>query len=128
MSTSWQWFPETKTAVCCYCGFSTTYGEEFPGDIDHECDPALHPPIATRQGLHVGRCLRPEVLSRIPLDQLLACIHRGPEVRQELCPTCSAGVRIKLFACEVHRECQLDDKIVGVKFCGECAERISPRI
>jgi len=95
MSTSWQSFPETKTAVCCYCGFSTTYADKFPGDIEHDCDPTLHPPIVTRQSLHIGRSPRPEMLSHIPLDQLLACIHRSPELGQEPCPICIVGTRIK---------------------------------
>jgi hypothetical protein len=78
---------------------------------------------ATRQGLLIGRSPRPETLSRVPLDQLLACIHRGPELRQEVCPSCGAGTRIKVFACGIHGECQLDDKIAGLKFCGNCDER-----
>ena len=77
MSTSWQWFPETKTAICCYCSFSTTYTGEFPGDIKHDCDPALHPPIETNQGLKVGRSPRSESLSRASLEQLLACGPSG---------------------------------------------------
>lgn len=126
MSTSWQWFPETQTAICCYCGFSTTYADEFPGDLEHECDPAFHLPIATRQGLHVGRCPRPEVLSNIPLDQLLACTHRGPELRQDPCPSCTAGrTRIKIFACSIYGECQLDEKVAGVRCCGSCDDRIA---
>jgi hypothetical protein len=123
MSTSWQWFPETKTAVCCYCGFSAVYAGEFPGDLKHDCNPDLHPPIVTRQGLQVGRSPPPEALSRISLEQLLACVHRGAELRQEPCETCGAGTRIKIFDCEIHGECQLDDKIPGVKFCGDCADR-----
>jgi hypothetical protein len=83
----------------------------------------LHPPIAARQGLHIGRSPRPDALSRIPLDQLLACTHRRTELRQESCPTCSAGTRIMIFACDIHRKCQLDDKIQGVEFCGTCADR-----
>lgn len=87
---------------------------------------AMRPPIATPQGLPVGRSPRPETASRIPLDQLLACIHRGPELRQEPCETCGGGIRIKVFACAVHTECQLDDKIVGLKYCGVCEDRRSP--
>jgi hypothetical protein len=123
MSTSWQWFPDTKTAICCYCGFSATYASDFPGHIDHDCDPARHPPIATPQGLPVGRSPRPENLSHTPLDRLLACIHRGPELRQEPCITCPSGTRIKIFACAIHGDCQLDDKIPGLKSCCVCAER-----
>jgi hypothetical protein len=125
MSTSWQWFPENKTAVCCYCGFAATYAGEFPGHIEHDCASAHHPPIATPQGLHIGRSPRPESLSHIPLDQLLACIHRGLELRQEPCPTCPVGTRIKIFACAIHRECQLDELIKDVQRCGVCADRVA---
>lgn len=122
MSTSWQWFPETKTAICCYCGFSTTYAEDFRGSIEHDCDPGLHPSITTRQGLHIARSPRPEALSRSAPNHLLPCIHRGIELRQEPCETCG-GIRIKVFGCDVHRECQLDDRLAGVQSCGDCAER-----
>ncbi len=123
MSTSWQWFPETKTAICCYCGFRTTYTGDFPGHIEHDCDPAKHRPLTARQGV-IGRSPRPETAARLPLDQLLACIHRGPEVRQERCESCG-GTRIKILACAVHRKCQIDDRISGVQSCRMCDE-ISP--
>jgi len=123
MSTSWQWFPETKEAICNYCGFRATYKDDVPGHLEHECDPAKHPALTARQGLPIGRSPRPNAASRVPRGQLLACIHRGPEDRQEPCETCGGGVRIKIFACAVHGECQLDDKIAGVKFCGGCHER-----
>ena len=94
MSTSWQWFPDTKTAVCCYCGFRTNYADGFPGHLEYDCDSAKHAALAARQGLPIGRSPRPETASRIPLDHLLACIHRGPEFRQEPCETCGGGIRI----------------------------------
>ena len=128
MSTSWQWFPESKEAICNYCGFTTAYDDEFPGRVEHDCDPAKHPALTARQGLPIGRSPLPEVASRVPLDQLLACIHRGPELRQEPCPTCPAGTRVKVFACAIHAECQLDEKLAGVKFCGVCAERTPPPV
>ena len=126
MSTSWQWFPDTKTAVCCYCGFRTNYADGFPGHLEYDCDSAKHAALAARQGLPIGRSPRPETASRIPLDHLLACIHRGPELRQEPCPTCPAGTRIKIIACAIHRECQLDEKIESITYCGACPER-NPR-
>jgi hypothetical protein len=105
------------------CGFSTTFAGDFAGHVEHDCDPTRHAPVPTAQGTHVGRSPRPETLSRVRLDQLLACVHRGPELRQEPYPTCPAGTRIKIFACAIHGECQLDDRIVGVNFCEECDER-----
>ena len=123
MSTSWQWFPETKKAVCCYCGFASTYAGDFPGHLEHDCDPTRHPAITARQGLPIGRSPRPEATS---LDQLLACIHRGPELRQEPCKTCGGGIRIKVFGCTIHRGCQMDDRLADMKSCSTCSERIPP--
>lgn len=123
MPTSWQWFPETKEAICNCCGFRTTCLDEFPGHLEHECDPTKHPALTDRQGLPIGRSSRPEAASRLPLDQLLACIHRGPELRQEPCETCGGGVRIKVFACAIHGECQVDDRIRDLKSCSFCDDR-----
>ncbi len=126
MSTSWQRFPETKEAICNYCGFRTTYAVDFPGHVEHECDPAKHPAITVRQGLQIGRSWRPEAATHLSLDQRLACIHRGSELRQEPCSTCRIATRVKIFACGIHRECQLDRKIEQVKSCRSC-DHISPR-
>ncbi len=123
MSTSWQWFPDTKEAICNYCGFRASYTDDFPGNLEHECDPGKHPALTARQGLTIGRSPRPEVASRIPLDQLLACIHRGPELRQEPCESCGGGIRIKVFTCAIHAECQVDDRLVGLKSCSVCESR-----
>ena len=124
MSTSWQWFPDTQEAICNYCGYRTSYADEFAGDIEHDCDPAEHPALAARQGFPIGRSPRPEAASRLPINQMLACVHRGPELRKEPCETCGGGVRIKVFACAIHGECQLDDKIAGVAQCAGCQERL----
>jgi hypothetical protein len=122
-STSWQWDPETKQAICCYCGFTTGFVGDAPGRIAHDCDQAKHPVRTSRQGLSIGRSPRPEVVSRVPLDQVLACIHRGPEIRQDPCKTCGNGVRIKVFACQLHNDCQLDGKIAGIRNCAICSDR-----
>jgi hypothetical protein len=124
-STSWQWDPETKQATCCYCGFTTEFAGESPGQIDHGCDPAKHPPITARQGLPIGRSPRPEVPPPLPVDHL-GCIYRGRDLRQERCETCGGSVRIKVFGCTIHRECQMDEKIPRVKPCNSCRERIPP--
>jgi hypothetical protein len=93
-----------------------------------DCGRAKHPAITARQGLPIGRSPRPEAASRLPPDQLLACIHRGPERRQEPLPTCSAGTRIKIFGCAIHGECQRHEKIAGMKACGDCHERAVPML
>ena len=44
----------------------TTYAGDFPGHVEHDCDPAKHPLIATPQGLHVGRRPRPDFPPETP--------------------------------------------------------------
>ena len=122
MSTSWQWFPETKEAICNYCGFRAIYGDDFPGHVEHDCDPAKHPALTARQRLPIGRSPRPEVISRASLDQFVACSHRGSEIRQERCQACPGQTWIKVHACQVHGECTLSARVQGVKFCGGCGD------
>lgn len=45
-------------------------------------------------------------------NQLFACIHRGPEIRQEPCETRGGDVRIKIFACAIYGECQVGDTVL----------------
>jgi hypothetical protein len=121
-STSWQWDPDTKQATCCYCGFTTAFAGDSPGQIDHECDSAKHPAHTARQGLPIGRSPKPGLHSR-HLSNAFSCLHRGSELRQQRCETCGSNVRIKVFACAIHIECQLDERIAGVKYCGRCDDR-----
>ena len=53
---------------------------------------------------------------------LTDCIHMGSELRREACPTCGGHVELKIFACEVHRECALSVNATGVHCCQSCAE------
>jgi hypothetical protein len=50
------------------------------------------------------------------------CVHLGEEVRRDPCPTCSGHVRVKVFSCAVHGECQAAAKLAGVKACQGCGE------
>lgn len=54
-----------------------------------------------------------------PKPSLMSCIHRGDELRTELCKTCTGRREIKVFACDIHGECSIL-KDVGVKICKTC--------
>lgn len=56
------------------------------------------------------------------LSDYSSCQHRGPQLRVDECPTCNGNVKVKVFACAVHVECELANKINGVKFCGACRD------
>ncbi|GEM_PF-4744957 len=52
---------------------------------------------------------------------VLNCIHRGAEIRQEQCTSCSGMVKAKICACAIFGECTLFSKpIPGVKACAGC--------
>jgi hypothetical protein len=50
------------------------------------------------------------------------CVHRGPEVRQEECPTCRGRVRLKVFACGLHGECTVARPLAGTACCATCPD------
>lgn len=50
------------------------------------------------------------------------CEHRGDVLRVEQCKSCGGNVRFKVFACEIHKECTLADRLSVVKSCVGCAE------
>lgn len=50
----------------------------------------------------------------------LPCVRRGPEVRQQLCPSCCGQkTMIKVYACSAYGECELAGKLPGVALCGD---------
>ena len=49
-----------------------------------------------------------------------ACIHRGDELRNELCPTCRGGVKVKVFACGVFGECTIGKRMSQIACCSTC--------
>lgn len=57
-------------------------------------------------------------IERNPLD----CVHIGQEVRQDGCESCGGNVRLKIFACSVHRECTLATPLPGITCCQQCAD------
>lgn len=46
------------------------------------------------------------------------CIHRGEAIRSELCPSCAGSVKVKVFACAIHGECEMGGKLKHLKRCG----------
>lgn len=60
--------------------------------------------------------------------EYLSCIHRGAELRRELCPVCPGKTQLKVFACTVHRECTPSDPLVGIACCATCAEFSPPDV
>lgn len=56
------------------------------------------------------------------------CRHRGEALRQEWCPTCSGRVRVKVFACAIHRECTVSRKLPAIEKCRTCHEWEPPLV
>ena len=52
-----------------------------------------------------------------------SCKHRGGVLRLEQCPSCNGTVMVKVFSCEIHKECSILPKIAGVKACRGCSDR-----
>lgn len=65
-----------------------------------------------------GRCYR---TCKAPAAKHV-CVHRGDQVRTQQCKTCSGNVSIKVFACALHGECELANKLKDVKRCGSCGD------
>lgn len=67
-------------------------------------------------------------LASIALEQpvLEPCVNRGDAISQTACVPCG-GTRIKTFACSIHGECQIDDKLPSVKSCKKCNDKITSR-
>ena len=52
----------------------------------------------------------------------LDCIHRGGELRRELCATCRGTTWVKIFACQLHAECSIEKHLAGVVCCRTCGD------
>lgn len=50
------------------------------------------------------------------------CQHLGEQLRLQSCQTCSGNVRLKVFACAIHSECQLTPRVAGVRACEGCCD------
>ncbi len=58
-----------------------------------------------------------------PIPQRTApCVYRGEATRSQECPTCSGNVRVKIFACPLHKECTIAKQLEGVACCGSCPD------
>jgi hypothetical protein len=55
------------------------------------------------------------------------CAHRGlGEEKAVLCKACPGNVRVRPFACEVHKRCSVKRPVGKLKVCTACQERIPP--
>ena len=61
------------------------------------------------------------VTYRNPVE-LSSCRHRGPEAREEACPSCRGAVRLKVFLCSLHKECTLVRAIESLACCATCTD------
>lgn len=50
------------------------------------------------------------------------CSHRGAEIRQQECETCSGHQRIKVFACPLRGECTIGKKLPVIVCCAVIAD------
>jgi len=93
----------------------------WPPDWELLCPPQSRaafglPPLTTeqQQRITVG-----ESLSQ---PQRGLCRHLGSEVRQQQCQSCSGNVRMRVFACDLHGECQPTPRLPGVRACNACSD------
>lgn len=55
---------------------------------------------------------------------LLECVHRGPEKRRELCPSCQGHVEVKILSCHLFSECTIVKPLPSVvHVCQTCQHR-----
>ena len=50
------------------------------------------------------------------------CVHRGPPIRAQECPTCQGRVVLKVFRCEVHQECAVSRRLAEIACCEVCQD------
>ena len=50
----------------------------------------------------------------------LDCIHRGPQVGERQCPSCSGKVQLKVFACDIHKQTTIARQVDGLACCATC--------
>lgn len=58
---------------------------------------------------------------------VVACSHRGDEVRRVGCSSCGGHVQIKVLSCEIHGECTIAKRLAGVACCQGCGQRAEGR-
>jgi len=50
------------------------------------------------------------------------CVHRGDQIGEQLCESCSGTVRVKVFSCALHGECARSERLEHVKSCAFCPD------
>lgn len=52
------------------------------------------------------------------------CCHFGSEIRRISCPTCSGNVKVKVFACSLHKECTVHKQLENIACCLTCQDYV----
>lgn len=55
-------------------------------------------------------------------EPLGVCQHLGPATGFVECPACQGNVRLKVFACEIHKSATMKNPINGLACCAVCRE------
>lgn len=51
-----------------------------------------------------------------------SCQFLGQELRTQECSSCAGKVRLKVFACQLHKECTMGKWLDGVATCATCLD------
>lgn len=55
------------------------------------------------------------------------CQHLGPATGFVECPTCQGNVRLKVFACEIHKAATIKKPMNGLACCSTCKDYLQVR-
>ena len=50
----------------------------------------------------------------------LDCLHRGSQVGERHCPSCSGKVTLKVFACDIHKQTTIARQVDDLACCATC--------
>ena len=70
------------------------------------------------QGAGPGQASRPEA----PHRDFLGCRHRADVRRLVPCATCRGTVKVKVFVCQVHGECDVSGRLTDTTQCSTCLD------
>jgi hypothetical protein len=49
------------------------------------------------------------------------CAHLGQQIGEVECPTCSGKTMLKVFACEIFKQCTRGTSVEGIACCAKCS-------
>ena len=109
------WHHLNGKATCTLCGWEGTYTGDFPGDIPHECGKTIKPIWNAQVGW-----VYPHGVQAGP--NAIPCIHLGEDLRLQQCESCGGNIQLKVFACDIYKECTLGKKLEGLQCCAMCKD------